>query len=205
LYTVQVEGTFRDGTKLVTVHEPISLENGNLELALHGSFLPVPSLDKFPEVHEGVIIPGDMKYGDGSIIINHGRKAVVLKVVNTGDRPVQVGSHYHFIEVNPLLVFDRRKALGMRLNIPAGTAVRFEPGERKSVVLVNIGGNKVIRGGNGIVDGLVDDVNWTVLMETMERRGFKHLEDIDARLTPSPPTYIYKRYKVLTDLFAVRG
>jgi hypothetical protein len=70
---------------------------------------------------------------------------------------------------------------------------------------VNIGGNKVIRGGNGIVDGLVDDVNWTVLMETMERRGFKHLEDIDARLTPSPPTYIYKRYKVLTDLFAVRG
>jgi urease len=83
-------------------------------------------LDKFPEVHEGVIIPGDMKYGDGSIIINHGRKAVVLKVVNTGDRPVQVGSHYHFIEVNPLLVFDRRKALGMRLNIPAGTAVRFE-------------------------------------------------------------------------------
>ncbi|CAD5316553.1 unnamed protein product [Arabidopsis thaliana] len=180
LYTVQVEGTFRDGTKLVTVHEPISLENGNLELALHGSFLPVPSLDKFPEVHEDVIIPGDMKYGDGSIIINHGRKAVVLKVVNTGDRPVQVGSHYHFIEVNPLLVFDRRKALGMRLNIPAGTAVRFEPGERKSVVLVNIGGNKVIRGGNGIVDGLVDDVNWTVLMETIERRGFKHLEDVDA-------------------------
>ncbi|KAJ0242916.1 Urease [Hirschfeldia incana] len=179
LYTVQVEGTFHDGTKLITVHEPISRENGDLELALHGSFLPVPSLDKFPEAH-GEVVPGDIIYGDGSIIINHGRKAVVLKVVNTGDRPVQVGSHYHFIEVNPLLVFDRRRALGMRLNIPAGTAVRFEPGERKSVVLVNIGGNKVIRGGNGIVDGPVDDVNWTVLMETMERRGFKHLEEGDA-------------------------
>lgn len=179
LYTVQVEGTFHDGTKLITVHEPISRENGDLELALHGSFLPVPSLDKFPEAPDEVI-PGDIIYGDGSIIINHGRKAVVLKVVNTGDRPVQVGSHYHFIEVNPLLVFDRRRALGMRLNIPAGTAVRFEPGERKSVVLVNIGGNKVIRGGNGIVDGLVDDVNWTVLMETMERRGFRHLEEGDA-------------------------
>ncbi|XP_010511700.1 PREDICTED: urease [Camelina sativa] len=179
LYTVQVEGTFRDGTKLVTVHEPISSENGNLELALHGSFLPVPSLDKFPEAHEDVI-PGDIKYGDGSIIINHGRKAVVLNVVNTGDRPVQVGSHYHFIEVNPLLVFDRRRALGMRLNIAAGTAVRFEPGERKSVVLVNIGGNKVIRGGNGIVDGPVDDVNWAVVMETLERGGFRHLEDANA-------------------------
>lgn len=179
LYTVQVEGTFHDGTKLITVHEPISRENGDLELALHGSFLPVPSLDKFPEARDEVI-PGDIIYGDGSIIINHGRKAILLKVVNTGDRPVQVGSHYHFIEVNPLLVFDRRRALGMRLNIPAGTAVRFEPGERKSVVLVNIGGNKVIRGGNGIVDGLVDDVDWTALMETMERRGFRHLEEGDA-------------------------
>ncbi|CAH8382795.1 unnamed protein product [Eruca vesicaria subsp. sativa] len=179
LYTVQVEGTFHDGTKLITVHEPISRENGNLELALHGSFLPVPSLDKFPESHEEVI-PGDIIYGDGSIIINHGRKAIVLKVVNTGDRPVQVGSHYHFIEVNPLLVFDRRKALGMRLNIPAGTAVRFEPGERKSVVLVNIGGHKVIRGGNGIVDGPVDDFSWTVFMETMERRGLRHLEEGNA-------------------------
>lgn len=179
LYTVQVEGTFHDGTKLITVHEPISRENGDLELALHGSFLPVPSLDIFPEAHDEVK-PGDIIYGDGSIIINHGRKAIVLKVVNTGDRPVQVGSHYHFIEVNPLLVFDRRRALGMRLNIPAGTAVRFEPGERKSVVLVNIGGNKVIRGGNGIVDGLVDDVDWTALMETMERRGFRHLEEGDA-------------------------
>ncbi|WZY76297.1 hypothetical protein YC2023_022681 [Brassica napus] len=190
LYTVQVEGTFHDGTKLITVHEPISREDGNLELALHGSFLPVPSLDKFPEAHDEVI-PGNIIYGDGSIIINHGRKAIVLKVVNTGDRPVQVGSHYHFIEVNPLLVFDRRKALGMRLNIPAGTAVRFEPGERKSVVLVNIGGNKVIRGGNGIVDGPVDDANWTVLMETMERRGFRHLQEGDASegISGEDPTF----------------
>ncbi|XP_010531619.1 PREDICTED: urease [Tarenaya hassleriana] len=179
LDTVQVEGTFPDGTKLVTVHEPIACENGNLELALHGSFLPVPSLDKFPELSEDVI-PGDIKYGDGSIILNQGRKAVILKVVNTGDRPVQVGSHYNFIEVNPLMVFDRRKAYGMRLNIPAGTATRFEPGESKSVLLVNIGGNKVIRGGNGIVDGPVNDENISAVMESIDRRGFGHLPDADA-------------------------
>lgn len=179
LHMVQVEGTFPDGTKLITVHDAIASENGNLELALYGSFLPVPSLDKFPDI-EDKKFPGEIIYGDGNITLNHGRKAVILKVVNTGDRPVQVGSHYHFIEVNPYLVFDRWRAYGMRLNIPAGTATRFEPGEAKCVILVSIGGNKVIRGGNGIVDGPVDHANFKVIMEAVNSRGFGNLEATNA-------------------------
>nr|XP_009760956.1 PREDICTED: urease-like isoform X2 [Nicotiana sylvestris] len=125
LDTVQVEGTFPDGTKLITIHDPIACENGNLDLALHGSFLPVPPLDKFPVIEDSKI-PGQLCFGGGLIVLNPHRKAVILKVTNTGDRPIQVGSHYHFIEVNPSLIFDRRRAHCMRLNIPAGTATRFE-------------------------------------------------------------------------------
>ncbi|KAJ4710889.1 urease [Melia azedarach] len=179
LDTVQVEGTFPDGTKLITIHDPVASENGNLELALHGSFLPVPPLDKFPGIQDNNV-PGRIVPRGGSITLNHGRKAIILKVVNTGDRPVQVGSHYHFIEVNPYLVFDRKKAFGMRLNIPAGTAARFEPGESKIVKLVSIGGKKVIRGGNGIVDGPVDDANCMTAMEAVNERGFGNLEEANA-------------------------
>uniref|UniRef100_A0A5B7BJA5 Urease n=1 Tax=Davidia involucrata TaxID=16924 RepID=A0A5B7BJA5_DAVIN len=178
LDTVQVEGTFADGTKLITIHDPIASENGNLELALHGSFLPVPSLQKFPEI-ENDRIPGELRLRDGSITLNSGRKAAILKVTNTGDRPIQVGSHYHFIEVNPFLVFDRRKAHGMRLNIPAGTATRFEPGDTRSVTLVRIGGKQVIRGGNCIADGLVDNANVTVMMEAVCTREFGNSEEIN--------------------------
>lgn len=85
LESVQVEGTFLDGTKLITIHDPIASENGNLELALYGSFIPVPSLDKFPAIEDSKI-PGEIIFGYGSISLNHGRKAVILKVVNTGDR-----------------------------------------------------------------------------------------------------------------------
>ncbi|KAL5175250.1 Urease [Glycine soja] len=132
----QVEATFPDGTKLVTVHDPISCEHGDLEQALFDSFLPVPSLDKIAEIMEDNRIPGEIKYGDGSLVLNPGRKAVILKVVNNGDRPIQEGSHYHFIEVNPYLTFDRRKAYGMRLNISAGTAVRFESSEEVMALLM---------------------------------------------------------------------
>uniref|UniRef100_A0A6N2MQY7 Urease n=1 Tax=Salix viminalis TaxID=40686 RepID=A0A6N2MQY7_SALVM len=124
-YSRYCTGTFPDGTKLITVHNAIASENGNLELALQGSFLPVPSLDKFPAIEDDEI-PGAIIFGDGNVTINLGRKAVTLKVINSGDRPIQVGSHYHFVETNRSLLFDRRKALGMRLNIPAGTAIRFE-------------------------------------------------------------------------------
>ncbi|XAR64424.1 Urease [Bertholletia excelsa] len=179
LHTVQVEGTFPDGTKLITIHDPIARENGNLELALHGSFLPVPSLDKFHSTEDDRI-PGELRFGGSCITLNRGRRAVILKVTNSGDRPIQVGSHYHFIEANPCLVFDRRKAHGMRLNIPAGTATRFEPGDTKFVTLVRIGGNQVIRGGNGIADGPVNDANTALLMDKMARR-FGHSEETDAR------------------------
>ncbi|KAL7135057.1 hypothetical protein ABFS83_11G067300 [Erythranthe nasuta] len=179
LETVQVEGTFPDGTKLITIHDPISCENGNLELALHGSFFPVPSLDKFPPV-EICNIPGELFFGPGRITLNLGRKAIVLKVTNTGDRPIQVGSHYHFIEVNPYLVLDRRKAYGLRLNIPAGTATRFEPGDTKSVTLVRIGGEQVIRGGNNIADGQVNDTNITSVMKAVHEGRYGFSEEANA-------------------------
>ncbi|KAK7359401.1 hypothetical protein VNO77_01359 [Canavalia gladiata] len=180
LNIIQVEATLRNGTKLVTVHDPIANENGDLEEALYGSFLPVPSLDKFAESKEEHKIPGEIICADGRLTLNPGRKAVFLKVVNHGDRPIQVGSHYHFIEVNPYLTFDRRKAYGMRLNIAAGDSVRFEPGDHKTVNLVSIGGNKIIRGGNAIADGPVNEANCKAAMEIVCRREFGHKEEEDA-------------------------
>ncbi|KAI5580540.1 hypothetical protein BDE02_08G161000 [Populus trichocarpa] len=146
---------------------------------MEGNYSAVPSLDKFPAIEDNEI-PGAIIFGDGNVIINSGRKAVTLKVINTGDRPIQVGSHYHFIETNRSLLFDRRKAHGMRLNIPAGTAIRFEPGESKSVVLVSIGGKQVIKGGNGIIDGPVDHENWTNIMGNIRRREFGNREEENA-------------------------
>ena len=92
------------------------------------------------------MIPGEMFIGDGEITLNAGRKTVMLTVANTGDRPIQVGSHYHFAETNPALKFDRKKARGMRLDIAAGTAVRFEPGQSREVVLVALAGTRRVYG-----------------------------------------------------------
>lgn len=92
------------------------------------------------------MIPGEFFFQDGEIELNAGRQTVTLTVANTGDRPIQVGSHYHFFETNPALRFDRDKARGMRLNIPAGTAVRFEPGQSREVTLVALAGNRAIYG-----------------------------------------------------------
>jgi urease subunit gamma/beta len=148
VHEVQIEGTFPDGTKLVTIHNPIVAEHGNLELALYGSFLPVPPAGlKAPTMHSA-IRPGEIVCAPGDIVANDGRETTTLDVTNTGDRPIQVGSHYHFVETNRALTFDRKAAYGMRLDIPAGTAVRFEPGETRMVSLVAIAGAKVIRGGN---------------------------------------------------------
>ena len=124
IHEVQLEATFPDGTKLVTVHDPI---------------------------------PGEVLVEDGFIELNVGKKTIILDVTNTADRPVQVGSHFHFFEVNKKLDFDRTAAYGMRLDIPAGTAVRFEPGETKTVNLVEIGGSREGHGLNGLVEGLMDD------------------------------------------------
>ena len=103
------------------------------------------------------MVPGEYILAKGDIECNVGRKTVAMTVVNTGDRPVQIGSHFHFFEVNRQVKFEREKAYGMRLNIAAGTAVRFEPGEEKDVELVEFGGNKKIVGFNNLVDGSLED------------------------------------------------
>src|ERR1041384_5809824 len=158
IYDVQVEGTFPDGTKLVTVHHPIASEDGDLALALYGSFLPVPDPTAFQASADNVE-PGAVEVRDGEIELNAGRETVTLAVTNLGDRPVQVGSHYHFIETNAALRFARAQAYGMRLDNPAGTAARLEPGETKTVRLVDIAGQRVIRGGNNLADGPVSAAN----------------------------------------------
>jgi urease subunit gamma/beta len=130
---VQVEATFPDGTKLVTVHQPIRgriMNNTN-----------------------SLIEPGQYDIAPGQIEMNVNRQTLQLLVGNTGDRPIQVGSHYHFYEVNRALAFSREQAFGMRLDIPAGTAVRFEPGEEKPVQLVELGGSRVSHGLNGLSKG----------------------------------------------------
>ena len=99
------------------------------------------------------MIPGELFIKDGEIELNTGRKTVTLTVANTGDRPIQVGSHYHFFETNGALQFDRTKARGMRLDIAAGTAVRFEPGQTRTVTLVALSGDRIVHGFNGLVRG----------------------------------------------------
>jgi urease subunit beta len=102
------------------------------------------------------MIPGEMFIADGEIELNAGRKTIVLTVSNTGDRPIQVGSHYHFFETNPALSFDRKKARGMRLDIAAGTAVRFEPGQTREVTLVPYRGRRVVQGFRADIMGALD-------------------------------------------------
>jgi urease subunit gamma/beta len=128
---VEVEATFIDGTKLVSVHDPVETT--------------------------GERVPGGISLGDDEITINSGTDAITMDVTNTADRPIQVGSHFHFFEVNKYLNFNRRAAYGRRLDIPAGTAVRFEPGESHSVSLIEIGGAREIYGFNGLVNGYLDD------------------------------------------------
>jgi urease subunit beta len=103
------------------------------------------------------VVPGELLVADDQVEINAGRETAAVTVENTGDRPVQVGSHFHFFETNPALAFDRETAYGMRLDIPAGTAIRFEPGAERDVDLVAIGGRRVVYGMAGLVDGDLDD------------------------------------------------
>lgn len=181
LEVVQVEGTFPDGTKLVTIHHPIAREEGDLSLALYGSFLPVPDKESFLRVvEEEVEPPGALITRPGQIVLNAGRRARKIKVTNKCDRPIQVGSHYHFMETNPFLHFDRRLAYGYRLNILAGTAVRFEPGDTKSVVLVEIGGDREAWGGNNLTGGVVKEESLPAAMERVLAAGFGHVPEPDA-------------------------
>lgn len=175
LHEVQVEGTFPDGTKLVTVHHPIAAEHGDLALALAGSFLPVPERAVFEAAKETAPLdspPGNCTTADDELLLNAGRETVTIVVSNLGDRPVQVGSHYHFIETNDQLEFDRAKAYGKRLDIPAGTAVRFEPGDTKTVTLVEIAGKRIIRGGNNLADGPVNEGNLKAAMKRVADQKF---------------------------------
>ena len=151
---IQVEGTFPDGTKLVTIHEPIRPGEKPLE--------------------EDAIIPGEIITPDEDIEINAGRKTTTLKVINTGDRPIQVGSHFHFFETNRYLDFKREAAFGMRLDIPAGTAVRFEPGDTKEVPLVEFGGGREITGLNNLTNGSVkSDLTKANALRLARERGYK--------------------------------
>jgi urease subunit gamma/beta len=172
LREVQVEGTFPDGTKLVTVHDPIVAERGDMSLALYGSFLPPPTANVGLPAAAIDAPVGQIVSSEGRITLNDGREVRELAVTNRGDRPIQVGSHYHFVETNRALVFDRGAAYGLRLDIPAGTAVRFEPGETKTVRLVAIAGNRIIRGGNAVADGPVSDAGREAAMHGVRERGF---------------------------------
>jgi len=128
IHDIQVEATFPDGTKLVTVHHPIRGAPSDL-------------------------VPGELAPQEGDIHFNEGAERVKVSVANTGDRPIQVGSHYHFFETNPALAFEREKTRGMRLDIAPGTAVRFEPGATREVTLVPFGGARTVHGFRGEVAG----------------------------------------------------
>ena len=131
---VQVEATFPDGTKLVTVHNPVRDTVSTIK-------------------------PGEIKALDGNITLNAGAKTVILKVANKGDRPIQVGSHYHFYETNEALDFDRERARGFRLDIPAGTAVRFEPGQSREITLVPFSGKRAVYGFNQAIMNTLDEAS----------------------------------------------
>ncbi len=119
------------------------------------------------------MIPGELLPGEGDVELNPGRDAVTLTAANTGDRPIQVGSHFCFFEVNRALRFDRALAYGMRLDVPAGTSVRFEPGDEREVRLVPLAGRRVVRGLNGLVEGALDDPNVReVAFRRARERGF---------------------------------
>ncbi len=171
IYDVQIEGTFPDGTKLVTVHHPICNDVLDNNLALYGSGLQ-KSGEKIEVNNLSNPTPGKTLLREGSLELNTGRLSLTMTVINSGDRPVQVGSHYPFAETNKALVFDRSAALNYRLDIPAGTAVRFEPGEQKEVRLVEIAGEQKIFGGNNLINGLVDEHTTPQILETMKANDY---------------------------------
>jgi urease len=198
---VQVEATFPDGTKLLTVHDPIGQMDGNLQLALEGSFLPIPPLHVFRttittttnnSAREEVMVVEEEERVPGQVMVSStlppieinsspsleeeessssSPHLIELAVTNTGDRPIQVGSHYPFLETNAALVFDRQLSLGRRLNVPSGASVRFEPGEQKTVTLVNIGGDRNVNCGNQLSGGKVDTVQWVDVERRMNEKG----------------------------------
>jgi urease beta subunit len=118
------------------------------------------------------MIPGEYVLGDGDVVANAGRATASLVVANTGDRPIQVGSHFHFFEANKALRFDRARAFGMRLNVPAGTAVRFEPGDEKKVTLVALAGTREVYGLNRLSEGSVEPQRLEAALALARAQGF---------------------------------
>lgn len=208
LHEVMVEGTFLDGTFLVTVHQPICTEVGDIHAALYSSFYPPPDASVFmtdapaagekalAKIKADEVLPGALvtKHGGEPIQLCPKRDRVVVKVTNTGDRPIQVGSHYPFLETNAALSFPRLLALGKRLDIAAGTAIRFEPGDSKTVTLVQIGGTKILAGGNNLASGPLDEFLATAeakssLVKRIEAAGFANEpvpEMSDDLVSPAP-------------------
>ncbi|RKL27489.1 Urease [Fusarium proliferatum] len=179
LKQMQVEGTLKTGTHLITIHDPISTDDGDLKMALYGSFLPVPSRDLFPAINESdfhpLAMPGAIRQADtGDIILKAGRDRVRLTVTNKGTRAVHIGSHFHFMETNPDLDFDREKAYGYHLDLPAGEFLRFEPNEPKKVTLVQIGGSRIIQGGSGYAKGPIDPSNVQKILHQLQQSGYRH-------------------------------
>ncbi|MEW5811263.1 MAG: urease subunit beta [Actinomycetota bacterium] len=152
LGSVQVEAFFADGQKLVTVHD-----------AIGPGHRPTTEPD---------VVPGEILPGTGELELNAGRDSVTVAVENTGDRPIQVGSHFHFFEVNRALRFDRTAAFGMRLDIPSGTAVRFEPGEEQEVSLTTYGGERIVIGQNDVTNASTTSAPGADLMDRMRDLGF---------------------------------
>jgi urease subunit gamma/beta len=149
---LQVEGVFPDGTKLVTVHDPIRPREGDTA---------------------DTVLPGHIMPAEGDIELGAGKRRATVLVVNTGDRPVQVGSHYHFFETNRALDFDRAATFGMHLDIPAGTATRFEPGQAREVTLVAFGGTGTITGLNSLTEGSTADAERNAAVERARAAGFR--------------------------------
>ncbi len=163
---ISVEATFLDGTKLVTVHHPVRP--------------PAAAAPALPLETAAPRVPGEFWPGEGDITLNEGLTAVTLAVENTGDRPIQVGSHYHFFEANKALRFDRKAAFGLRLDIPSGTAVRFEPGEQRSVALVPLDGDRVVTGLNALTEGALDDLSIReAAFMRARQQGFQTVLDSD--------------------------
>ncbi|KAF9430477.1 hypothetical protein BGZ94_006692 [Podila epigama] len=199
LVEVQIESTFPDGTKLVTVHDPICNDTGNLALALHGSFLPVPDVDLvFPPISDAEEVlhphpPGAIVTAPGTLTLNKGRKRLKLEITNDGDRPILVGSHFHLIEANSFLRMDRALAYGRRLDIPAGSAIRFEPGEKHTVTIVPIGGKKQITGGNNLATGVVNPEKLNDIMFNLLSRNFSHCDQSPTVNEVETPEYQIQR------------
>jgi urease subunit gamma/beta len=170
LDTVQVEGTFPDGTKLVSVHQPICETGINNGLALYGSGL-TKLTNKLLIDNASESTPGEVFIGDGDIELNPNRKTLTIEVENTGDRAVQVGSHYPFAETNKVLKFDRLPTIGYRLDIPSGNAIRIKPLEKVTVSLVEIAGEKKVYGANAIINGAIEG-RIPEITSTLKERGF---------------------------------